>query len=440
MIETLGSLALQAGHDLGDLRSDSLENPRTPLSRVFDSTPSYTGKNVSEISSLQISAVWACVRILSGAVAKTPFLTYRRVDGSGKHLAPDHYLYSILKQSANPFMSAFRFKRLMQTWVLLWGNAYAEMEINGRGQITALWPWRPDRTRVTVIGNDLVYTYQMDSGETVSRPSSLMFHLRGLEVDGFMGLSPIAQARQSLGLALAAEEFGAKFFGNNGRPGMVLKHPGKLSDLARKNLIEGWEAMHKGLQGSHRMGVLEEGMEIQEISIPPEDAQFLVTRKFQISEIARWYGVPLHKLAELDKATNNNIEHQGLEFVQDSCADWFSNWEQECEHTMLSQRERGSIVLGFDPSNLTKGDFKSTAEGLAIARQNGFVNADEGREKLGMNPIGEEAGGQKYIVQLNMQELNKVGTAADPNTAPKPAAIEPASSRMLESTGVSQEN
>src|SRR5689334_8655000 len=226
MIETLGSLALQAGHDLGAVRAESVENPRTPLTRVFDVDPTWTGKPVTEISALQVSAVWACVRILSGAVAKTPLGPYRTVeDGRGKHLATNHYLYPLLRQHSNPYMSAFRFKRLMQAWCLLWGNAYAEMVISGRGQVVELWPWRPDRVRVYVSGKDLVYTYTMQSGEKVTLPSSHIFHLRGLEVDGYMGLSPIQQARQSVALAMAAEEYGAKFFGNNARPGIILQHP-----------------------------------------------------------------------------------------------------------------------------------------------------------------------------------------------------------------------
>jgi HK97 family phage portal protein len=435
MIETLGSLALKAGHDLGEVRSDSLENPRTPLSRVFDVEPSWTGKQVSEISSLTLVPVFACVRILAGAIAKTPLNTYRRVDG-GKHLAPDHYLYDLLKHRVNPYMSAFRFKRLMQAWALLWGNAYAEIVINGRGQITELWPWRPDKVRVDVVDKDLVYTYQMASGEMISRPSSHIFHLRGLEIDGYMGLSPIAQARQSVGLGLAAEEFGAKYFANNARPGMVITHPQKLSELARKNLVESWESIHKGLQGAHRMGVLEEGMKVQEISIPLEDAQFLQTRKFQAIDICRLFGVPPHKIAELDKATFSNIEHQGLEFVQDSLGDWFANWEAEIGMAMLSDRERQSILVGFDPSNLLRGDLQSTALALASLRQNGFINTDEGRERIGENPIGAEAGGQKYIVQLNMQDLANLGTEKDPNVA----GIQADAADTVDTTGVSQEN
>jgi HK97 family phage portal protein len=410
MIETLGSLALQAGHDLGAIRAESPENPRTPLTRVFDVDPTWTGRPVTELGALQVSAVWACVRILSGAIAKTPLNTYRRLPEGGKLLATDHYLFDLLRRRVNPYMSAFRFKRLMQAWCLLWGNAYAEIVISGRGQVVELWPWRPDRVRVTVSGNDLLYTYQMQSGETVTLPSSRIFHLRGLEVDGYMGLSPIQQARQSVALALAAEEYGAKFFGNNARPGVVLQHPGRLSDKAAANLRNSWNDIHQGLQGAHRLGILEEGLQIKEVGIPPEDAQFLQTRKFQAIDIARLFGVPPHKIAEMDKTSFNNIEHQSLEFKQDSCDDWFANWEQEIGMAMLSEREHQSIVVGFDASNMLAGDLKATAEALASLRQNGFINTDEGRERIGENPTGTP-GGKKYLVQLNMQDVEKVGSA-----------------------------
>lgn len=410
MIETLASLAASSGIDITPPGTGySPENPRTPLHRIFDVEPSYTGKLVTEASAMQVDAVWACVRIIAGAVSRTPLCVYRYSADGTKTSAKDHYLYRLLSNrgNANPFMTAFRFQRLMQSWVLLWGNAYAEMEINGRGQITALWPWRPDRTRVLVNDNgSLEYEYTMQTGESFRLPGAFVFHLRGLELDGFMGMSPIRAARQGIGLAMAAEEYGARFFGNNGRPGMVLEHPGHLGDSALKNLRDSWEQVHKGLQGAHRVGILEEGMKLHEVGIPPEDAQFLQTRKYQGVGIARLYGVPPHMIGELDRATFSNIEHQRLEFVQGCLDDWFSNWEAEISHSMLSAREAATLQVEFDRSRLTIGDFKSRAEGHAIYRQNGVLNANEIRAELGLNPV---EGGEEYIVQLNMQPQETLG-------------------------------
>lgn len=422
MIETLSSLAIRAtGMDISPSSAGgvSMENPRNSLARVFDTEPTFVGRSVSETSALTTSVVWRCVSIISGATAKTPTRIYRRT-WNGKQLAPDHYLHKLFCGSANPRMSSFRFFRLMQAWQLLWGNAYAEIEISGRGQILALWPMRPDRMRImTAEDGSLLYIYQPMAQGMQPRviDEAHMFHLRGLELDGAVGLSVIAHARQAIGLAMAAEEYGARFFGNNGRPGMVLEHPGQLSDKATANLLKSWNQLHQGLQGAHRVGVLEEGMKVHEVGIPPEDAQFLQTRQHQVVDVCRWYGVPPHKAAALERATNNNIEQQALEFVQDCMEDHFANWEAETIHTLLSQREAMTVFAEFDRAKLLKGDFKSRAEGLSILRQNGFINGDEGREDLGMNPIRAaqetDTPGMKYIVQLNMQELDQVGENAE---------------------------
>jgi HK97 family phage portal protein len=392
----------------------SMENPRNSLARVFDYQPTYTGRQVTESSALTVSTVWACVRIIAGTVAKTPTRVFRAT-ATGKELAPDHYLYRLFCGSANPHLSSFRFFRLMQAWLLLWGNAYAEIEMNGRGQIIALWPMRPDRMRIvqTETG-DVVYFYE-PAGKGLSArviDSHHMFHLRGLETDGVVGLSVIGQARQSVSLAMAAEEYGARFFANNGRPGMVLEHPGSLSDKAKNNLLESWNAIHQGLQGAHRVGVLEEGMKLNEVGIQPEDAQFLQTRQFQVADVCRWFGVQAHKAGDLSRSTNNNIEQQAIEFVQDTMEDHFCNWEAESGHTLLSEREAKSVTVSFDRSKLLRGDFASRATGLATLRQNGFINSDEGRADFDWNPI-PDGSGQKYIVQLNMQELDQVGENAE---------------------------
>ena len=321
----------------------------------------------------------------------------------------------------------------MQVWQLLWGNAYAEIEMNGRGQIVALWPMRPDRMRVRQAADGtLFYIYEPVGPGLATRivDEHHMFHLRGLETDGVMGVSIIRQARQAVSLAMAAEEYGARFFGNNARPGIVLEHPAALSDKARANLVQSWEQIHKGLQGAHRVGVLEEGMKIQEIGIPPEDAQFLQTRQFQVVEVCRWYGVQPHKVGELSKSTNNNIEQQSLEFVQDTMEDHFCNWEAESAHTLLSEREAKAIFVSFDRSKLLRGDFLSRATGLGMLRQNGFINGDEGREDLGYNPI-PDGSGRKFAIQLNMQDLDKLGEEpapvepADPEETPAPKERKP---------------
>lgn len=409
MIETLRSLAIAAGHDMPAVQKrddnpaatpgDSLENPRTSFDRVFDIEPSYSGVRVSEISSLRLASVWRCVNLIAGTVARTPFLPYYRTESS-RTIARTHYLWSLLMVAANPYLTAYRFKRMMQTWLLLWGNAYAEIEENGRGQIIALWPWRPDRVRVYGSATNLFYEYTNAVGETRTVPAYQMLHIRGLETDGIKGLSPIMSARQSVGLAIAAEEYGARFFGNNGRPGGVLEHPAKVSPQAAKNILETWNTIHRGLQGAHKVGILEEGMKYHEVGVNPEDMQFLEIRQFQTVDIARLFGVPPHMVAELDKATFSNIEHQSIEFVNGCMDDWFCNWEHEVPFSLLSTTESKSVETKFYRQKLLMGDMKTRNESRAIARSWGALTANEWREEEGLNPRSDPDG-DAFLMPLN---------------------------------------
>jgi HK97 family phage portal protein len=395
----------------------SLENPRTSWDRIFEVEPTYTGKNVTQQTAMQSMAVWACVRIIANAIGKIPFLTYQRSD-EGKVRAPEHYLWELLKVQANPYQTAFRFKRMMQAWLCLWGNAYAEVEISGRGQVVALWPWRPDRVQMWSgalgnppeipnsllrdLGGGIFYTYTRNDGTMITLPAHYILHLRGLETDGYQGLSPIGAARQSIGLALAAEEYGARFFGNNGRPGGFLSSPTKLSVEGRKHLRESFEDLHRGLRGAHRIGLLEEGLKYTDVGVPPEDMQFLQTRQFQAIDIARLFGVPPHKIAELSRATFSNIEHQSIEFVQDCLGDWMASWESECTSTLLSTREQQSIFLEFFPEYLMRGDLPSRYAAYNIGRNGGWLSINDVREKESMNRI---EGGDEYMQPLNMENV-----------------------------------
>lgn len=397
-----------------------VENPRNPLTAIFDIPDSPSGKRVTEQSALQITAVWRCVNIIAGAIAKTDFLPYRRTP-QGKERATDHYLYWLLMKQANPRLSAFRFKRMMQAWVCLWGNAYAEIETNGRGQVVAFWPWRPDRVRIEGEGTTWYgefYTYTRENGEQVTLHRDDVFHLRGMETDGVKGLSPIRAARVTLGLAAAAEEYGARFFANNGRPGGVLESPTALSDPAQKRLTKNWNEIHRGIRGSHRIGILEEGLKYKDVGIPPEDMQFLQTRQFEAIDIARLFGVPPHKIAELSRATFSNIEHQGIEFVQDCLGDWFACWSSEGETQLLSVRELETIELRFWPEKLLSGDKLTRYKAYSIGRQQGWLSVNDIRDAEDMNRID---GGDTYLVALNMgNAANDATESGDPDDAIDP--------------------
>ncbi len=378
--------------------------PKWLLDAVRGNMSTSAGVSVSPSGSLRSSAVLACARILAESVASLPLILYeRRADG--KRRATEHNLYRILHDLPNPEMTSMEFRELLMGHLALWGNAYAEIETDGRGRVVALWPLRPDRMEVVRDGPELRYRYRLPSGDIVVLRKEYVLHIRGFGTDGVVGLSMIALARQAIGLSLATEEFGARFFSNGARPGIVLKHPGRLSDEAERRLRKSWTDRHGGLSNAHRVGILEEGMDIAQIGIPPEDAQFLDTRKFQVTEIARIFRVPPHMLADLERATFSNIEHQSIEFVTHTLRPWLVRWEQAIHRDLLLERERGRYFAEFLVDGLLRGDIRSRYEAYSIGRQNGWLSANDIRRLENMNPI---EGGDVYLIPLNMIPANAV--------------------------------
>jgi hypothetical protein len=251
-----------------------------------------------------------------------------------------------------------------------------------------------------------------------------VLHIKGLGGDGISGYSVIGMARQSLGLGVAAEQYGARLFANGSRPSGVLRHPGRLSDGASKRLKDDWENMHKGLDQAHRVAVLEEGVEWQTIGIPPEDAQFLETRKFQVTEMARWLRLPPHKLADLERATFSNIEHQAIDYVTSALRIWLVRWEQAIHSRLLTSAERGTFFAEHLVDALLRGDTKSRYEAYAIGRTWGWLSADDVSEMENRNPL-PDGRGEVYLVPLNMMPAPTPEEAATPPPAPEPPAPPP---------------
>lgn len=367
------------------------------------------GMMVNEDVALTYSAVFACVRILAETLSSLPWILFEQ-QGRMKQRARGHPLYSLLHTSPNPEMSSFEFREAMMGHVCTWGNAFAEIDFDRRGVITALWPLRPDRMTVKRENGALLYKYRVPESEggfrTVTLLPEQVFHVRGLGFDGRIGYSPVGLARQSIGLGLATEAYGGAFFGNGARPSGVLQHPGKLSDTAYDRLKKEFERRHQGLENAQRLAILEEGLKYQQIGVPPEDAQFLETRTFQVREVARWYRVPPHMLADLDRATFSNIEHLSLEFIQYTMLPWFVRWEQAVSRSLLLESERERYYAQLVVDGLLRGDVKSRNEAYAIGRQNGWYSANDIREMEDKNPI---EGGDVYLVPLNMIPADQVG-------------------------------
>ena len=376
------------------------------------------GKAVTERTAMQITAVYSCVRILAEAIAGLPVHLYRYTDGGGKEKALDHPLYSLLHDEPNPEMSSFVFRETLMTHLLLWGNAYAQIIRNGRGEIVALYPLMPNKMTVDRDKHgQLYYQYQHTSDEvggkyeTVVLPPSDVLHIPGLGFDGLVGYSPIAMAKNAIGLAIATEEYGAKFFANGAAPSGVLEHPGTIKDPQR--VREAWQSQFGGSQNSGKIAVLEEGMKYTPISISPEQAQFLETRKFQINEIARIFRVPPHMVGDLEKSSFSNIEQQSLEFVKYTLDPWVIRWEQSIHRTLLTPEEKKGFFVKFNVEGLLRGDYQSRMNGYATARQNGWMSANDIRELENLDRIPAELGGDLYLINGNMLPLQKAGAFAN---------------------------
>ena len=363
---------------------------------------SNSGVSVDELRALQTSAVYACVKILAETVASLPLHMYKKGKDGKNEFAEQHPLFNCLYEMPNEEMTSFEFREMMMTSLLLWGNAYAR-KIRKNGHVTELWYLKPNLMTVerdTITGK-IKYTYSDDiTNQTIVYTPDQVFHIKSLSLDGVTGLSPIAQAREAIGLSLATEEYGAKFFGNGARPGGVLEHPGILKDP--KKLRESWNQVYQGTRNSHKVAVLEEGMKYHTIGIAPEDAQFLETRKYQVNEICRIFRVPPHLVGDLERATFSNIEHQSIEFVQHTIRPWIVRWEQAISRSLLNESERLLYFCKFKVDGLMRGDYKSRMEGYAVGRQNGWLSINDIRRLEDMSLVSADKGGDDYLVNGNM--------------------------------------
>ena len=382
-----------------------------------------SGKPVNERTAMQTTAVYACVRILAEAVASLPLHVYEYQDDGGKKLVHDHPLYYLLHDEPNPEMTSFVFRETLMSHLLIWGNAYAQIIRDGTGRVLGLYPLLPDKMDVQRDDRgNIYYVYSRNSDENpmfkeygdIRLKAEEVLHIPGLGFDGLIGYSPIAMAKNAVGMTLACEEYGASFFANGANPGGVLEHPGVLKDPSK--VRESWNSVYRGVNNAHKIAVLEEGMKYQQIGIPPEEAQFLETRKFQINEIARLYRIPPHMIGDLDKSSFSNIEQQSLEFVKYTLDPWVIRWEQSLQRSLLLPGEKGKYFIKLNVDGLLRGDYQSRMNGYAVGRQNGWFSANDIREMENMNPIPDEEGGNLYLINGAMTKLADAGAFAKTDT------------------------
>ena len=383
---------------------------------------STSGKIVNEKTSMQVSAVYACIRVLSESLASLPLDLYRYNGTVGSEKDRSLPLYRVLHDEPNPEMTSFTWRETAMSHLCAWGNHYSQVIRNNAGQVVGLYPLLPDRMKVCRDDEtgEIYYLYTVSKDEVVpgvkaGQPVRLeaedVLHIPGLGFDGLVGYSPIAMMRNSIGAAIATEEYGSKFFENGATPSGVLEHPGILKDP--KKLRDSWHETYGGSGNAGKVAILEEGLTFKSISIAPADAQLIETRKFQINDIARIFRIPPHMIGDLEKATFSNIEQQALEFVKYTLDPWLSRWEQAMNRRLLNSIEKKDHYIQFNAEGLLRGDLKSRNEAYAVARQNGWMSANDIRRKEGMDLIPTELGGDRYLCNGNMVDIGSAGRSEE---------------------------
>lgn len=348
---------------------------------------SLSGENVTEETALTYSAFWNAVTLISGILGSLPLHLMQR-EGKSKKIVDQKSLYRVMHNQWNPYITAMAGRETMQSHILTWGNGYAEKVKNGYGEIVELWPITPNRVTPKMQDGELVYEIKMNGEADITLGRDKILHIPGLGYDGFVGYSVVAMARKSLGLGMAMETFGSRYFGNGTHPGVVVSHPGPAkSPQAHANLKQGLTETYSGLGQSHRLMLLEEGMSIEKIGIPPEDSQFLESRQFGVTEIARWFNLPPHKLKDLTRSSFNNIESEQLSFYGDCILLWLVRHEQNYDMQLLSPRElRENLYFKHVVEGILRADSKTRSEFYKNAIESGWMTPNEAREKEDMNP------------------------------------------------------
>lgn len=387
------------GRILGAFRNNP-NRPSTNLSNpaewLFAGNESKTGISVTENTAMQLSAVFGAVRVISETMATLPWHVKQSTDGMVRNA--DAHPINKLIHTPNQLMSDFTFREACQANLCLHGNAFIAIKRDNAGNPIKLIPIAPERVSVKIYEDEKFY--QIDDKETFD--DSEMIHIVGLGFDGVIGKSVIECARESIGLGLAADQFGGSFFGNGANISAVLTHPARLSDEAYKRLMRSWSQRNTGLNNSHKTAILEEGMNVTKLSVSPQDSQFISTRKFGVEDIARFFRLPLAYLGSMDQSsTRANVEEQGIMFQRNTILPWVKRWEAELNRKLFVGDS--DYYIRFEMDGLLRGDIKSRYQSYAVARQWGFLSANDIRRFENMEPID---GGNVYLQPLNMTDVS----------------------------------
>lgn len=420
-------------------RNLSLTDPKAWDTSLWNlaGSQSLSGETVTEQTALTYSAFWCAVNLISGTIGALPLHLMQRKDNK-RRLADDRVIYRVMHDEWNPYMSAMAGRETMMAHILTWGNGYAEKVFNGYGDVIQLWPITPNRVKPMMQAGELVYKISMDREAPIILPREKVLHIPGLGYDGFIGYSVVAMARKSLGLGMAMETFGSRYFGSGTHPGIIVSHPQKLSPQAHSNLQASLIDKYSGLGQSHKLLLLEENMKVEKWGVPPDDSQFLESRQFQIPEIARWFNLPPHKLKDLTKSSFSNIESEQISFVTDSILPWLIRLEANYNMQILSKSDkefsgRGRLYFKHIVEGLLRGDAASRASFYKEMLDRGVFCINEVRELEDKDPI---PGGDRHFIMANMISIENAGR--QPAQQPKQISLIPKDKGNGEDEGITE--
>jgi HK97 family phage portal protein len=385
-----------------EIRTKRIPRPSPDSDFWFEHTPYGTssGVDVTEDSAMRSATVWSCVKVISEDMASMPLIVYRR-EGKSKERAVEHPLYQLLHDRPNPEMTSMQWRECQQLSLLLWGNAYSEIQRNLAGEPMALWPLDPskmtvDRDKAT---NELVYKYAISEGGTRTFSKEEILHIAGLSYNGLIGLGVIAFQRESIGTCIAGSQYQGSAMANSGMSTVCLSHPAPKapSPEGRKAFREELQKTYAGPSNAGKWIVLWEGMKAESISLSPADMQFIDSRKYTQIDICGIYRIPPHKIGILDRATFSNIEQQSISYVVDCLRPWCIRWEQQINMKLLGKTEEYYVEHLVD--GMLRGDLPSRYAAYATGRQWGWLSVNDVRSIENMNPVPN---GDEYIVPMNM--------------------------------------